>query len=144
MNIEIREHFKVEIYGFEGVAVNKDYVTKAFSLSDRMWKVVKGSELKHKGINIWVYDDNEKVFAGVELEEKPTTETELERKTIHLARYAYYKHIGAYDQIKNSGQKMIAELNSMGCEITQPYMEIYGHWTNDTAKLETELFMCLK
>jgi hypothetical protein len=31
-----------------------------------------------------------------------------------------------------------------GFETTLPYIEIYGHWTNDETKLETELLMSLK
>jgi len=39
---------------------------------------------------------------------------------------------------------MTDELKSKGYEIVLPYIEIYGHWTNDEAKLETELLMSLK
>jgi len=39
---------------------------------------------------------------------------------------------------------MTSELTKRGMEITLPYIEIYGHWTNDETKLETELIMCLK
>jgi hypothetical protein len=39
---------------------------------------------------------------------------------------------------------MINELNKRGLSIGDPYIEIYGHWTNDETKLETELVMCLK
>ena len=35
-------------------------------------------------------------------------------------------------------------LKSKGYETTLPYIEIYGHWTNDETKLETELLMSLK
>ena len=36
------------------------------------------------------------------------------------------------------------ELNKRGLVIELPYIEIYGHWTNDDDKLETELLMALK
>jgi len=36
------------------------------------------------------------------------------------------------------------ELTGRGLVITGPYIEIYGHWTSDEAKLETELIMALK
>jgi len=39
---------------------------------------------------------------------------------------------------------MTNELKKSGYEIIDPYIEIYGHWTNDEAKLETELLMGLK
>jgi hypothetical protein len=36
------------------------------------------------------------------------------------------------------------EIKIKGFEASLPYVEIYGHWTNDESKLETELLMCLK
>lgn len=39
---------------------------------------------------------------------------------------------------------MADELKNKGYETVLPYIEIYGHWTNDETKLETELLMPLK
>jgi effector-binding domain-containing protein len=111
---------------------------------DKMWKAVKGNNLKNKGLNIWVYEPGEMVFAGVELEESPKQETGLEIKSINLIKYAYYKHIGPYNLIKQTGQAMNDELKRRGYETDLPYIEIYGHWTNDETKLETELLVNLK
>ncbi len=145
MNVEIiNTPFSLEIYGFSGLAINKDYVGTAFKLMDKMWQTVKTNGLKHKGLNIWVYEPDEKVFAGVELDNTPKQETKLEQKNIHLVKYAYYKHIGPYNLLKQVGQNMGDELKNRGFETSTPYIEIYGHWTNDETKLETELFMCLK
>src|SRR5580704_3097890 len=144
MNVEIIDKpFEVEIYGFSGIAVNKDYAGTAFRLMDQMWKEVKSNSLKNKGLNIWVYETDEKVFAGVELDENPRVENGLEHKIIQLPKYAYFKHIGSYSLLKQAGQNMRNELKSKGFEISLPYIEIYGHWTNDETRLETELLMCL-
>jgi predicted transcriptional regulator YdeE len=145
MNVEIIDkNFRLDIYGFSGVAINKDYAGTAFRLMDKMWLAVKTGGLKHKGINIWVYEADEKVFAGVELDDAHTPDTGLEKKNIHLIKYACYKHIGPYNLLKQVGQNMRDELNKKGFETGFPYIEIYGHWTNDETKLETELLMCLK
>ena len=145
MNIEILTQEKVlSIYGFSGTAVNKDYAGTAFRLSGKMWEMVKATKLKTKGINIWVYEPQEKVFAGVELENVPSNEIGLEHKIISLKKYAYFKHIGSYKGIKQAGANMINELRSQGFETELPYIEIYGHWTNDETTLETELLMSLK
>ena len=145
MNLEIiSEPLRFDIYGFSGIAINKDYAGTAFKLMDKMWQTVKSNNLKNKGLNIWVYEQNEKVFAGVELNDIPENNTGLEQKNITLTKYAYYKHIGSYNLIKQVGQNMIDKLKSKGFEIILPYIEIYGHWTNDETKLETELLMCLK
>jgi hypothetical protein len=145
MKVEIiHKKLTIDIYGFSGVTVNKDYAGTAFRLMDKMWQAVKTKELKNKGLNIWVYEPNEKVFAGVELYNPPDHDTELENKLFDLPNYAYYKHIGPYSLIKQTGQHMRDELTSKGFETSFPYVEIYGHWTNDETKLETELLMCLK
>jgi hypothetical protein len=145
MNIEIiNTPFTLIIHGFSGVATNKDYTNTAFRLSDKMWQAVKGNNLKHKGLNVWVYEPDEMVFAGVELEETPGPGPGLEQKSILLPKYAYYKHIGPYKLIKETGKAMTDELKRKGLETGLPYIEIYGHWTNDETKLETELMMCLK
>jgi effector-binding domain-containing protein len=111
-----------------------------------MWDVIKSNGIKNKGKNIWVYEIADKVFAGVELE-TPITEDDsfgLEKMTIDIEKYAYYKHIGSYNLIKQVGQNMTNELTKQGFETILPYIEIYGHWTKDESKLETELIMCLK
>ena len=145
MNIEIIEKgLKLDIYGFSGVAVNKEYTKTAFRLMDKMWQVVKTKGLKHKGLNIWVYEPNEKVFAGIELDDTIDQDSGMDHKHVSLAKYAYYKHVGAYNLIPKAGQEMREELRKKGFETSAPYIEIYGHWTNDETQLETELLLCLK
>src|SRR5450631_1164313 len=115
MNVEIiNKKRRIEIYGFSGTAVHKDYAGTAFKLMDIMWQTVKINDLKNKGINIWVYDTNEKVFAGVELYDSPDQNTGLEQKVVELNNYAYYNHIGPYHLIKQAGQYMRDELKNMG------------------------------
>ena len=144
MDIEIiHEPFMVDIYGFSGTAINNDYAGTAFQLMGRMWQTVQSNQLKNKGHNIWVYESEERVFAGVALYDSPDQHTGLEHKAVDIPRYAYYKHIGPYNLIKQAGQNMIAELKKKGLETCLPYVEIYGHWTNDDTKLETELLMSL-
>jgi effector-binding domain-containing protein len=147
MNIEIiTANFQLDIYGFGAIAANKDYSGTAFELSAKMWEVIKSSGVKNKGMNIWVYETDDKVFAGVELDNLSgsTNNYGLEKKKIDLKKYAYYKHIGAYSLIKQTGQNLINELSKRGYEVVLPYIEIYGHWTGDENKSETELLMCLK
>jgi len=104
----------LDIYGFSGIAINKDYAGTAFRLMDKMWQEVKSNSLKHKGLNIWVYEPDEKVFAGVELYDMPEPHTKLEQKNITLIKYAYYKHIGPYHLLKQAGQNMVNELKGRG------------------------------
>ncbi|MCO5946572.1 GyrI-like domain-containing protein [Mucilaginibacter flavidus] len=139
----INKELKLAVSGFSGIAANKNYAGTAFAQMDKMWTVIKAKALKHKGLNIWIYEANEKVFAGVELEDTSLKDTGLEQKIILFPRYAYYKHIGPYSQLKQAGINMRNEIQKMGLKPCLPYIEIYGHWTNDESKLETELFMAV-
>lgn len=145
MKIEIIDkELNLAVSGFSGTAFNKDYAQTAFKLMDRMWPIVKANGLKHKGMNIWVYEPDHKVFAGVELDAPAEPNIGLELKNISLKKYGYYKHIGPYSLIKQAGTNMTRELESKGFKVTLPYIEIYGHWNNDESKLETELLMAVE
>lgn len=145
MNIEIRTQvLNLDVYGFSGVALNRDYAGTAFKLMDKMWQVIRSNKIANKGRNIWIYEQDHAVFAGVELNDFPAPDIMLEHKSLNLLKYAYYKHVGAYNLIKQVGQEMNDEIKKRGFEVSLPYIEIYGHWTNDDSKLETELIMSLK
>jgi hypothetical protein len=145
MNLEIiNQPFRIELYGLSGASLTKDYAGTAYTLSTRLWEIIKANNLKTKGVNIWVYEPDDMVFAGVELSILPEHATGLEQKTVALAKYAYYKHIGPYNRIKQTGLNMQNELRNKGFETILPYVEIYGHWTNDETKSETELLMALR
>ncbi len=116
----------------------------AFQLMDRMWQTVRSNNLPNKGMNIWVFGQDEMVFSGVEMEAMPDQHIGLEQQEITLLKYGYYKHVGPYNLIKQIGDNMRHALKGRGYETSFPYIEIYGHWTNDETKLETELLMALK
>ena len=138
------ETLTLDIYGFSGIAVNKDYAGTAFKLSGSVWQAIKKNGLNNKGKNIWVYGRNNEVFAGVELEDAPKADITLEHKKITLKKYAYCKHVGPYKLLPTVGQSIHSELKAQGFVQEFPYIEIYGHWSNDESKLETELFFSLK
>ena len=144
MHIEICKDFRLIVYGLAGIATGNRYADTAFSLSGKMWEIVKSNSLKNKGKNIWIYEDQHSVFAGVELENDAQPVNDLERKEVNIPSYAYFKHIGPYRLISQTGEAMREQLSKEGYQIILPYIEIYGHWTNDESKLETELLISLK
>jgi len=143
MNLQIiNVPFDLEIYGFSELVLNKEYTQTAFRLSGKTWEIIKTNSIENKGKNCWVYETGDQVFAGVELVDNANgSKYKMEQKLIRLERYAYHKHIGPYSRIKEAGQHMLSELLKLGYETQPPYIEIYGHWTNNEALLETELIM---
>ena len=144
MNIEIvNEELAMTLYGFSGEAINRNYAETGSRLMEKMWEKIKSGGLKHKGINAWVYEPGDIMFAGVELENAPLNNTELELKKISLAKYVRYKHIGPYGQLPEVYRRMKEESGNRGLKISLPYLEIYGHWTADETKLETTILFSL-
>jgi effector-binding domain-containing protein len=145
MNVNIIDTaFTVELHGFSGTAVNKNWMETGFALMNKMWAEVRATNLPNKGINVWVYEERDRMFAGVELAAASDIATALERKVVKLPKYVYYKHIGPYHQLKDVSAKVFAEVKERGLTVGLPYLEIYGHWTEDETKLETELLWSLK
>jgi effector-binding domain-containing protein len=121
------------------------YGQEILSLLGLVWPVLKSNNIPNDGINRVVYDDCNTLFAGVILTTvtHPAAAT-LERKTIHLTRYAYWKHIGPYHLIPATATAMTKALEAQGHKTGWPMIEVYGHWTNDESKLETETFVELR
>src|SRR3978361_452518 len=140
MEVEIiNQDFNLVIYGFSGIAVGNNYGQTGFKLMNKMWETVRANALKNKGTNVWVYESNGKMFAGVELEATPENDMGLELKQISMAKYAYYKHMGPYSALTGAYSKMRAFLAENNFKTSYPSLEIYGHWNQDESKLETEI-----
>jgi len=139
MNIEIRENLKYHLYGFQAPVPNFKFGETGIALSGRMWDIVKKNNLPHKGINIWVYDDQSRMFAGVEIDPRPANSFGMEERDLYLKKYAWYKHIGPYDLLRDANEKMRQEMQKLGLKYGPPSLEIYGHHGPDASKLETEI-----
>lgn len=129
---------------------SKQFGQEIMSLLGRVWPVIKSAGLPNDGINRVVYegcDEGCTLFAGVVLGagvDAIPAAAGLERKTVVLTRYAYWKHIGPYHLIASTGAAMIAALEAAGHRTGWPMVEVYGHWTSDESKLETETFVALR
>jgi effector-binding domain-containing protein len=110
-------------------------------LLQRVWVEVRAKDLAHGGISHAVYDCGDVVFAGVELLAPAATPTSLVKKDVVFTRYAHWKHIGPYHGLPKAYEAMEAAIRGLGLSRTCPSMEIYGHWTADESRLETEIFI---
>jgi hypothetical protein len=144
MAFTIKENFSISLYGVSGIAINRNWAETGMRLMNTMWDRVKGNKLENSGINVWVYTPGDQVFAGVELKNTPPSEVGLEPLKIHLPKYVYYRHIGPYNKIPEAFSSLSREMEKEGVKTCLPYLEIYGHWTPDETKLETEMLWCLK
>lgn len=133
----------------------KRFGEEIMALLGRVWPVIKANAIPNDGINRVVYDKEGDgthmagctVFAGVILGEGAETipaTAGLERMTVRLTRYAVWKHIGPYHLIPVTGKAMTQALEARGLRTGWPMVEVYGHWSSDESKLETETFVALR
>jgi effector-binding domain-containing protein len=145
MKLEIiNQSYNLTLHGVSGIAVNRTFAPTGMKLMDEIWAEIRAHNLKHKGINVWVYEESEKLFTGVELLEMPQQDTGLELKEVQLGKYAYYKHVGSYSKFPAVYAEIRAAIARQGLDTCFPWLEVYGHWYPDDSKLETEIFICLK
>jgi predicted transcriptional regulator YdeE len=136
---------KVTLFGVSKIHdQNKAYGDTIFELLDKVWKEVRANELSHKGTNHVVYEDGHNIFAGIELLDTPNEDSLLEEKDVILEKYAYCKHIGPYSQLERTYESIRSIVKSSGEQHELPLLEVYGHWSEDASKLETEIFYNLK
>lgn len=139
----INTPFHVNLHGFSGKVLNKDYAGAGRPLMDAMWKEIKSKGIKNKGINYWVYEKGEMLFTGVELDQELPVDANLELKQISMTKYAYWKHTGPYNKLKDAYANMHDELERRKIPFHYPFLEVYGHWIPDETKLETEILFAI-
>jgi effector-binding domain-containing protein len=145
MNIQIINQPKtITLYGFSKVhEQNKARGDEMMELLGQVWAEVGEKKLTSTGINHAVYDCGDIVFSGLELTSSDEIQTSLVKKEFTFPKYAYWKHVGPYSEFGNVYGEMHAAIKELGFTNACPSMEIYGHWTDDESKLETEIFITL-
>ena len=146
MNLEIREiPFEKRLYGrSKPVFENQKPVDAMFAAMDETWEIVRGNSIPNAGLNHIVYTNAQHVFAGLEIVGSVDTSWGLEQVSLVIPRYIYYRHVGAYDLLGQAYSSVNAEIASKGLVTTGLSLEIYGHWSEDPAKLVVELLIGLK
>jgi hypothetical protein len=146
MNPEIREiPFEKLLFGrSKPVLQNQKPVDAMFAAMDETWKIVRGNSIPNAGLNHIVYTNAHQVFAGVEIAGSVDASWGLEQVDLVIPRYIYYRHVGAYDLLGQAYSSVNAEITAKGLVTSGLSLEIYGHWSEDTANLVTELLIGLK
>ena len=144
MDIEIRSSpFARTLYGQSGPVPDRRYAETGMRLMDRMWQEIRDRGLRHHGVNHWVYDAEDALFVGVELTEAPEEFTLLERRAIDVPQYAHHLHVGPYHLLGDVHHAMCGEIRERGLQVAVPAIEVYGHWTENEAELETEVLIAV-
>ena len=142
MTVEIRnEPICFNLHGVTGEVPDRNYARAGFKLMDGLWPVLKEKGIKNTGINYWVYRGATRLSTCVELVDATDI---FEEVPVRFERHAYYKHIGPYDRLGEAYAAIKRQIAELGLNQTGDYVEKYGHWTDDSDKLETEIFAGLR
>ena len=115
------------------------YGEDLIGLLNVVWETVKSRGIPTTGINHFVYDEHGEIFAGVEITAPEAALSGFVSREIELERYVYYKHVGPYSALPDTHGQIVAEIRARSLVSAYPVIEIYGHWNEDPAKLETEI-----
>ncbi len=137
--------FEKRLYGRSKPVLESQKPADAmFAAMDETWGIVRANSIPNAGLNHIVYTNTHRVFAGLEIVGSVDTSWGLEQVDLVMPRYLYYRHVGAYDLLGQAYATMNAEIAAKGLARTGLSVEIYGHWSEDLAKLVTELLIGVK
>ena len=106
-----------------------------------LWREVRDRGFRHEGVNHWVYEARGILFVGVGLKAEPDIATTLRRKEIVLPKYAWFNHVGSYAELGAVHAAIRGELRRRGLRPRFPAVEIYGHWRENEAEMETQVLV---
>jgi predicted transcriptional regulator YdeE len=97
-----------------------------------------------KGRNVMLYhDDVPHVEVGVELDRPARVEEPVVRSTLPAGAVAMTVHRGPYDGLGSAHEAVLRWCADHQVRTAGPRWEIYGHWHEDPAQLETEVYWLL-
>lgn len=113
-----------------------------------VWELMKARNIKSTGHNVVVYWDEPgahlmaspqgiPVDIGAEVIEPFEGDAELACTSTPSGRFISALHVGPYSQLGEAYDTLIDFARSEGLQLSGPYWEFYGHWTDDESKLET-------
>jgi hypothetical protein len=130
------------LFGLSRIHVpSREVSNEIVELLGTVWEVVRNQKVHTTGINYVVYGENGDYFCGLECNSNLLDIPGLTVKQVSLDQYVVYKHIGPYAGIPQAYSQMLAEMEMLSLQPVPPSVEIYGHWNNAEALLETELLL---
>lgn len=139
--IETPHH--VRLVGKRGGVVNESYGPTGLKLMGQLWAVMCDGSVANCGINHWVYLPGDEMFTGVELVD-PVDVAGLETLEVTIPRYLRAIHTGPYSELPGFWASLKSHLAQIGETPGGMGMEIYGHWCENPAELETTILIGLK
>ena len=128
-------------------ATMADIPAKIHELLDQVWPYVKQHQIKTTGINVVLYrpePDGLQMEAGVWVTEPFPESAPIIQTSTPGGPAATTTHMGPYSGIPNAHDAIVKWCSANHRERAGPTWEVYGHWSDDPAKLRTDIFHLLR
>jgi effector-binding domain-containing protein len=114
-------------------------------LLDEVHAGVRWTDGGRPGRNVMLYrDDVPNVEVGVELDKPAELTGPVVRSSLPAGTVAMTVHRGPYQDLGLAHDAVLAWCAGHGIALAGPRWEVYGHWHEDPALLETEVFYLLE
>ena len=109
-----------------------------------VWDFMRSSGLPRPGRNLALYlDDVMNIEVGVEVLQPFEGSDRVVCSSLPGGRVATTTHWGAYDRLVEAHVAIRQYCAEHGHALAGPSWEIYGHWTDNTDDLQTDIFYLL-
>jgi len=110
-----------------------------------VWEYLRAAKAPRPGRNLALYWDGEiHLEAGVEVDQPFTGDGHVTCSSTPAGRVATAIHLGPYQRLGEAHAAILDWCVKHGHALAGPNWEVYGHWTDDTARLRTDVFYLLK
>jgi effector-binding domain-containing protein len=110
-----------------------------------VWSFIRSSQLPHPGRNLAIYFDGEiNLECGVEIAQPFAGNDQVFYSTTPAGLVATTVHIGPYHLLGEAHAAICNWCADHGHTPAGPNWEVYGHWTDDPAKLRTDVYYLLR
>jgi effector-binding domain-containing protein len=109
-----------------------------------VWDFIRRSSIRSHGRNVAVYLNAQiDLEVGVEVGDDATAAGHVALSTTPTGRVATTTHLGPYDRLHHAHTAIRQWCATHQHRLAGPNWEVYGHWSDDPAKLRTEVFYLL-
>jgi effector-binding domain-containing protein len=126
-------------------ARQKDLATVIPQGCGEVWEFVRSAGLPHPGRNLALYLDLEmNLECGVEVTQPFDGNGGVVCSSTPGGSVATTVHLGPYHLLGEAHEAIHHWCTKQELTLAGPFWELYGHWTDDPAKLRTDVFYLLQ
>jgi effector-binding domain-containing protein len=110
-----------------------------------VWNFIRANGIRNPGRHVAVYlDCKMNIEVGAEVPGPFVSDGNVVASSIPAGRAATTTHMGPYQKLGDAHNAVQAFCKEHGHALAGVSWEIYGHWTDEPAKLRTDVYWLLK